>query len=225
MKNFQGIIVGCDQEQEWMLSWWWTHYIRHNSYPVAFVDFGMSTSAKKWCQRHGIWMPLEAPRNYLFPKTFISTDIVKEWEEFYGEEIWESRQRRFYKPFALYQTPFEETIWVDLDCEIAGTLASLFSKIHSHSKMALAGETTRVVAYHKNSPLLLRWIDLCLQHNDRFLCDQDVLNFLIQSEEIEIAELPSKYHWNIQEGVHLDAMIFHWAGSWGKEVIRRASLV
>ncbi len=65
----KGILIGCDQNQEWMLEWWWAHYSRHNCYPVAFVDFGMSQEAKKWCQSKGHWISLDAPKNFVFPKT------------------------------------------------------------------------------------------------------------------------------------------------------------
>ncbi len=223
----KGIVVGCDQDHEWMLPWWWSHYTQHNRYPVAFIDLGMSASAKEWCQAHGLYLSLQAPRNFIYPKVLISPELAEGWEKKYGKQVWQSREKHFYKPFALQQTPFDETIWIDLDCEIAGTLAPLFSKIHSHSKIALARDsntedyTTRVVAYHHHSPLLARWTDLCLRQNDRFLNDQEALSFLIHAEEIEVTELPSKYNWTIQKGIHLEAIILHWAGQWGKEVIRR----
>lgn len=230
----KGILIGCDQNQEWMLEWWWAHYSRHNCYPVAFVDFGMSQEAKKWCQSKGHWISLDAPKNFVFPKTLISSELISEWEKVYGKELWQGREKWFYKPFALQQTPFDETIWVDLDCEITGPLAPLFQKIHTYSKMALALEINRsteeevynsgVIAYHRSSPLLEHWTDLSFRHNDRFLGDQDVLTFIINSENIEVTELPSKYNWVVREGVNFEAIILHWAGKWGKEVIRRQCL-
>jgi hypothetical protein len=59
-----GIIVGCDANQEWLLPWWWDHYCKHNSYPVAFVDFGMSEAALAWCQEKGQCISLP-PYSYL----------------------------------------------------------------------------------------------------------------------------------------------------------------
>ena len=222
----KGILIGCDQEVEWMLPWWWSHYSRHNNYSVAFIDFGMSPSAKKWCQTFGHCVSLSAPRNFVFPKALIAPEFIEAWEKKQGKEVWKNRDIRFYKPFALQQTPFKETLWIDLDCEIQGSLAPLFSKVHAYSRIALAqdGEeySTRVIAYHKNSPLLSHWSDLCRSLNDRFLGDQEALTFLIQSQEIEVAELPPKYNWTIQQGIHLEATILHWAGKWGKEVIRRS---
>lgn len=227
----RGILLGCDHNQEWMLRWWWSHYSRYNPYPVAFVDFGMSSEAKRWCQSKGHWITLDAPRDFIFPKSLISHELADEWERMYGKELWEGRKKWFYKPFALEQTPFDETIWVDLDCEITGPLSPLFQKIHNHSRMALARDTyahadeerynSGVIAYHKSSPLLPLWTELCFRQNDQFLGDQDALTFLIQNEQIEVAELPSKYNWVVREGINFEAIILHWAGKWGKDVIRR----
>lgn len=224
----KGVIIGCDQNQEWMLEWWWRHYTRHNSYPVAFIDFGMSPEARDWCKKHGTLIILHAPRNFVFPKSLISPELVNEWEATYGKELWYGRERWFYKPYALQQAPFEEAIWVDLDCEITGSLAPLFQKIHTHSKIALVKEryeedvyNSGVIAFHRTSPLLALWTELCFQQNDQFLGDQDVLSFIINNQNIEVSELPNKYNWVVREGVNCEAVVLHWAGKWGKEVIRR----
>lgn len=223
----KGVVVGCDQTQEWMLEWWWSNYIRYNKYPVAFIDFGMSSKAQNWCKNKGHWIKLDAPQNFVFPKSLISPELTTEWENTYGKDLWRGREKWFYKPYALEQTPFDEAIWLDLDCEITGSLAPLFHKIHLHSKMALVkehgleeGYNSGVIAYHKNSPLLSLWRDLCFHQNDQFLGDQDALTFLINSEDVEVTELPSKYNWVIRDGVNTDAIVLHWAGPWGKEVIR-----
>ncbi len=230
----KGVLVGCDQNQEWMLQWWWTHYSRHNPYPVAFIDLGMSKEAKKWCQSKGYWIRVDAPPDFVYPKSLISPELVEEWEQVYGPYLWHGREKWFYKPYALQQTPFDETIWVDLDCEITGPLAPLFQKIHLHSKMALALDidtaddvvyNSGVIAYHRTSPLLSLWADLAFHQNDRFLGDQDILTHIIHHENIEVAELSSKYNWVIRSGINFEAIILHWAGKWGKDVIRRESLL
>jgi hypothetical protein len=198
----KGILVGCDQHQEWMLQWWWTHYSRHNCYPVAFVDFGMSAEAKKWCQSKGHYIALDAPKNFVFPKSLISQDLIEQWEKVYGRELWQGREKWFYKPFSLEQTPFDETIWVDLDCEITGPLAPLFQKIHVHSKMALSAlEVNRsteeevynsgVIAYHRSSPLLAIIGQIFpFAITTVFLGDQDVLTFHHQHRKYRSGRTP-----------------------------------
>jgi hypothetical protein len=226
----RGVIVGCDQKQEWMLQWWWDHYCKHNDLPVAFIDFGMTEHAKEWCRAHGKLIDLKAPHGFVTPKSRISKEFSEKWEKRYGSHLWSARDQWFYKPFALLQTPFKETIWLDLDCEILGSLRHLYSKLHRHSRIALAEDNTGpfeevgynsgVIVYDAKSPLLAHWASSCIRKNDQFLGDQEVLTHLIQDGNIEIAELPSKYNWVIKKAINPEAVVLHWSGSWGKQVIR-----
>jgi lipopolysaccharide biosynthesis glycosyltransferase len=123
------------------------------------------------------------------------------------------------------QTPFKQTIWLDLDCEILGSIEHLYRKMHQHSKLALVfdeemGYNSGVIVYDASSPLLANWADACIRKNNQFLGDQDILTHLIQEGEIEIAELPEKYNWVVKGGIHPEAVILHWSGSWGKQIIR-----
>lgn len=230
----QGILIGCDQEQEWMLPWWWSHYIKYNSYPVVFIDFGMSETAKKWCRKRGTLLKLSCPKKFVCSKADLDPSVIETWESVYGEMVWSSREQWFRKPFAMLQTPFEYTIWTDLDCEITGRLDPLFQKIHAYSGIAIARErvtgseedvyNSGVIAYHKKSPILTRWAAQCQYENDRFLGDQDVLSHIIQTENIEITELSDHYNWRLKFGVNVEALIIHWIGKWGKECIRRVAL-
>lgn len=230
LKKSQGVIVGCDQKQEWMLTWWWSNFRAHHDLPVAFVDFGMTSHAQEWCKEHGTLIPLQAPQNFVFPKEKIPTLLAASWEQRYGSHLWSARGQWFYKPFALLQSPFEKTIWLDLDCEVLGPLHHLFQKLHRHSRMALVRDTTApfedvgynsgVIVYDIQSPLLIHWALSCVRNNDRFLGDQEVLTHLIHEGNIEVAELPEKYNWVIKSGINPEAVVLHWSGSWGKQVIR-----
>ena len=223
----QGVIVGCDSQMEWMLAWWWQHYSRHNALPVAFVDWGMSEEGRQFCANKGVLLNLSGTYDFISPKSKISQDLIERWEENYQGDVWGPRMSWFRKPFAMAQTPFEKTIWVDLDCEIVGSLKHLFRKIHPHSGMALAreghdsGYNSGVVVYTRDSPLLHQWMDGCVHFNHAFLSDQDVLSFIIESNGVEIIELPEEYNWRMKHGVSLDAVIIHWVGLWGKNVIKR----
>lgn len=226
----RGVIVGCDQKQEWMLPWWWDHFRAHNDLPVAFIDFGMTSHAKKWCKAHGILIDLKAPQRFVSPKTHISKELAEKWEKRYGSHLWSARDQWFFKPFALLQTPFKETIWLDLDCEILGRLTHLYNKLHRHSRMALVRDNTGpfeevgynsgLIVYDAKSPLLTHWASSCIRKNDQFLGDQEVLTHLIQERDVEVAELPDKYNWVVKTGINSEAVVLHWSGSWGKQVIR-----
>jgi len=43
----------CDKGQQWLLPWWWEQYSAHNSYPVVFVDFGLSEKGIACAKRGG----------------------------------------------------------------------------------------------------------------------------------------------------------------------------
>jgi hypothetical protein len=82
-----GIIVGSDQTQEWLLPWWWKNYARHNTYPVVFVDFGMSLEKKAWCREHGTLVPLRI-FDFATESTDIAPTLVQEWEHQFGTTFW-----------------------------------------------------------------------------------------------------------------------------------------
>lgn len=223
-----GVLVGCDHRQEWMLPWWWSRYSEHSSYPVTFIDFGMSEKVKKWCQQRGELIPLWAPIDFVRPKHEISADLAAEWESAYGKLLWTSREGWFRKPFAMLQTPFDRTLWMDLDCEVLGSLAPLFNKVHGYSGVALAKEpseesvyNTGVIVYRKSAPLIVKWAEECLLLNHQMLSDQSVLSHLIHEHNVEITELSSNYNWRMKCGINLNATIIHWAGDWGKLYIER----
>ena len=50
LKEGDGVIVGSDYSQEWLLPWWWENYTKHNRYPVTFVDFGLSQEPIELCR-------------------------------------------------------------------------------------------------------------------------------------------------------------------------------
>jgi hypothetical protein len=226
----RGILVGCDKKQEWMLPWWLFHFKLHNKLPVAFVDFGMTSHAKKWCKTHGILIPLKAPQDFVYPKSQIASELSEKWEKRHGTHFWSAREGWFYKPFALLQTPFNETIWIDLDCEVLGSLEPIFNKLHRHSQIALVrengvpfedvGYNSGLIVYHAKSPLLMNWASCCIRKNHLFSSDHEVLSHLIQEGDVEISELPSKYNWVIKSGINPDAVVIHWSGHWGKQIIR-----
>lgn len=224
-------MVGCDKQQEWLLMWWWKQYQKHNRHPVVFVDFGMTEEAKKWCSQKGDVITLERSKDFIMPESMIHPDLIAEWDRYFGPIVWSARKQLFLKPFALLQTPFDQSVWIDLDCEITGSISPLFQKIHPHSGVALGSErehvseevryNTGVIAFMKDSSLIEKWAAYCLKYNDRFFSDQDVLGFLIHNEAIEVAELSDKYNWRLDAGINIDAVIINWQGLWGKQVLQR----
>ena len=221
----KGILVGADSALEWLLPWWWKNYSRCNTLPVAFVDFGLTDWAKKFCEERGILIPLDS-----FPaEVFASTNL--EWAKSYGESYERSRQGWFKKPLALIQSPFEITLWTDLDCEILKNLHSLFSLAKEDSYLSLAREVSDhdssyplynggVILYRKGTPILQEFAKKALIDAKIFWSDDRLLSFLIDRHKLSIDPLPSHYNWRMIQGVPGGAAIIHWVGEWGKNYIK-----
>ncbi|MBM3193073.1 MAG: hypothetical protein FJZ59_02425 [Chlamydiae bacterium] len=219
MKKTEGILVASDSHQEWLLEWWWEKYTKHNSYPVAFVDFGMSSKMALWCKEKGDLIP------FSFEVAVSANEkIMTLAKNSYGDEITHTRSCWFKKPLATTLTPFDKTIWLDLDCEVLGPLDPLFTYKHVSLAKDIKEPNTYnsgVIVYKKNSPLIEKWAAASKNGSTNYVGDQNLLSFLIHSENIKIDELPEEYNWRMCQGININAQIIHWVGLWGKEIIKK----
>ncbi|MBS0626171.1 MAG: hypothetical protein JSS32_08995 [Verrucomicrobia bacterium] len=234
----EGIVVGCDQNQEWLLPWWWDHYSATNSYPVLFVDFGLSNRAKRWCSERGICQPLATFSK--FREHPIAEEKRKKWEG-YITSIFSIRTALFKKPFALLQSPFPLTLWIDLDCQVLGSLEPLFSFLHlgieilvrrnrsvheehhvSHGILAPGEKSynSGVVGFHKNGPLISAWAQEILERNQEYITDEHALSRVLLEKSPRLMELPPIYNWNPLYGPNPEAVVIHYQGGLLKEKIR-----
>lgn len=223
MDIHHGILVGCDKNQEWLLSWWWKNYTKENSLPVAFADFGMSKEAKQWCKERGTLLSISFGGLQVASKEEIEPSLCTEWEKALSP-FWGSRQAWFKKPFALLNTPFRQTLWLDLDCEVLGPLEPVFQYIDPKAKMGLVriGEVynSGVIVFKKDSPLLNLWAESAVSDNHLFLSDQDALTQIIADQGYTVGDVPEIYNWIMCRGIHMGAVVCHWAAQWGKAYIR-----
>ncbi len=209
-----GIITGCDQAYEWMLKWWWSHYSKHNDYSVAFCDFGMSKSARIWCASKGTVITVSPPKNFI---SDVDPALKEKWKLLYPYDIWSNRLVWFSKPLFLLHTPFENTIWIDVDCEVKKNIAPLFKllkkspngfvtcedipngiRVRKENGFLLPGETahsTGVMAYTKTSPIIKKWVENCLKRNHLFFSEQDALSRTIFEGNFEVTPLPRPFHY------------------------------
>ena len=222
-----GVIVGTDRELEWLLPWWWRYYSYHNSFPVTFIDFGMSKKALRWCKERGtiIAYPTTAPSSapIAHPSKLID-DRFKRWcsQEDYSK--W--RHAVFKKPVAMTLSPYNTTVWIDIDCEICGSIANFFQILTDKSHFAVAKWPTQnphynsgVVVFKKNTQVIQEWIDTCITQHA--ITDDWALTHLIQSEKLSITELPLEWNWFALWGRNPCAIITHWASSYGKQFIKK----
>jgi hypothetical protein len=230
----KGIIVGSDRKQEWLIPWWWKYYTLYNSYPVTFIDFGMSPKALSWCRKRGEVITPEVPQNFFASKDKISPHLVEAWEGRFGKKVWKVRQEWFKKPFACLKAPYEISLWLDLDCEVCAPLSALFEAWDASTELGIVPSKASfpwqpfiygsgVIIFKKNASFLQKWADLCLKDNNQFLGDENALTELIFSEPLSVHELPEIYNWVVsaQGGFHMSPVITHWGGKGGKLFLKK----
>jgi hypothetical protein len=225
LRDEDGIIVGIDQSQEWLLPWWWDHYRKHNRHSVAFIDFGMTVGKKDWCRERGELVPLFVADIFVKEREEIEPEILAHWEASYGKQFWPCRNAWFKKPLACLQSPFKRTIWVDLDCEIRGSLQPLFDCVNPHG-IALFKEKARsvynsgVIVFKHGLSLIEGWADQSFEKNHLFRGDQELLSHLIEEKNLEVSELPEQYNWSRMHDNDANAVIVHWHGEFGHSILR-----
>lgn len=238
-----GVLLGCDHKQEWLLPWWWGHYAAHNAYPVAFANFGMSPQARAWCLERGECFSISSdhiPSGKRIPKT-----ERQRWEKRYGKGIWFCRSAWFQKPLALLHSPFEITLWLDLDCQVNGSLEPLFHCLNMGGEIGLVKEPDFIEAYereqgfllpkevHYNSGVIIarkgadilnHWVYEATRNAASYAGDQQALCRAIFLHRPAVIELPSVYNWLRILGPNPQALIYHYTGGQGKiEILKRVN--
>jgi len=229
IQDREGVLVATDVTQEWLLPWWWDHYSKHNHHPVAFVNFGMSDEKKAWCRERGEFIDLRVADVFVAESKEVDPQLVKKWEAQFAKQFWGRRNAWFKKPLAFLQSPWRRTLWFDLDCEIRGSVAPLFS-FAQPSGIALSREpeeslpypmyNSGVVAFRHALPIIEAWANACFEKNGEFRGDQDVLAYLLSQAKMPVGEIPREANWLRFYGPNPNAWIFHWHGDWGHRVIR-----
>lgn len=230
LRDEVGVIVATDVVQEWLLPWWWEQYRKHNSHPVAFIDFGMSDEKKEWCRERGEFVDLPVADNFVKKQHEIELSQFGNLEDL-GQHYWVSRNAWFKKPLAFLQSPFKTTIWIDLDCEVRGPIGKLFDFADHPSGIGIVKEqlqtspkisiySSGVVVYQRGLPLIQEWADSAFSRNEEFLGDQDLLSQIIAENKLEVANMPFIYNWAVFYGANPDALIYHWGGEFGRFIIK-----
>lgn len=244
LKDQDGIITGSDAQQEWMLPWWWACLRKSNDYPVVFADFGMSKEAREWCRERGELVEAGFPKGHFISKEELPQIKIALWESIYRpERLWTSRKTWFTKPLAMLQTPFLRTVWLDLDCEVKGSLKEVFPTCENRAGFSAVREptpsvekqeklgllqpgqklyNTGVVVFKRNSPLIREWSKWALEKNGDYPGNQTLLADLIWKEKWEVYELQPCYNWRMMLGQNPDAVIIHWVSVGGKNWIKES---
>jgi hypothetical protein len=232
----KGFLVASDQNLEWLLPWWWDRYSSFNSHPVCFVDFGMTKEAVLWCRDRGQVIAVNEPHVF----SPLSEEKRQEFEKIYGKSFCQSRQAWLKKPLACSLSPFEQTVWLDLDCEVLSQLTDMFDFLSPTKEMALCfGSTSSpaqwiqeafdagtvcnsgVIVFSKKSSLIAQWERMVKEQSEQYFGDECILSLLICRHLDKVSRLPEAYNWRMSRGVPLYAKIIHWNGEWGKQYIAK----
>jgi len=224
-----GVVVAANGTQEWLLKWWWDHYSKKSDFPVTFFDLGMSKSARNFCESKGSVRSFTFPKGMIKTKEAISQKNIESWENTYPGDVWVGREQWFTKPFILLKSPYETTVWMDLDCEVLKPIDPLFdyanggdgfSILQFHKDNANYYNTGVIVAKH-GSKVPLKWAEQTQKRNEHHFGDETVLMEMLEHENLKITPHPLPYNCPTILPMHEDAVIRHYIGAQGKIQILR----
>ncbi len=227
MDHPRGIITGCDKNVEMFLPWWFDNLQKHSDLPIAIIDYGLSDWGKRAAQNMGT----------LIQKKSISIAKCKHQpSKAYPKRRHDARDTYLYKPFGLQQSPFNQTIWLDVDCKIQSSLDLLFDtpgfgivindsygqewaqkyKIFRSSDTLLLN--SGVLVFKKNCSVIKAWADKTLSEGADYVLEDVLLSELIFDKKLPITYLPESYnaYWPLAKE---DTCIVHYKNPSGKAII------
>lgn len=219
-----GVIIATDETQEWMLKWWWNNYRAHNQVPVTIFDLGMSNSARKWCKTIGAVSSFSLPEGWIKPKESISPKAIKEWESTYPGDLWTGRPKWFTKPFLLLRSPYERTVWMDLDCEVRGSILPLFDYCNGENGFSILSfpieeievYNTGVIVSRNRAVIPKKWAEHTYSHNEKHFGDETILMEVIEKEGLKLTPHPLIYNWPTMIPQDGGTVIRHHVGKYAK---------
>jgi hypothetical protein len=218
---------------ESFIPWWYHNYLKQNSLPVAVVNFGMSDKMLKWCKNIGEVVSVPVSSAHFIKRKPGIEDLARE----VGDDMRSICAAFYSKPFGLLQSPFQKTLWIDLDCLVLDNIETAFEFIREPYGMAMGVEedrgqpktlgrfkllvpdavnySTGVIAYRHKAELIQRWAKEIIEREGDFFGDQDIFCSLVRNLKIKIPLLPKRFNWIVGVyGIDRKAAILHFSGSW-----------
>ena len=183
----------------------------------------------------GVVVGCDRAQRWLFPWWWKHYSVYNSYPvKFVDLDALEGASPLLKKPLAISQSPFALTLWLDLDCQILGSLEPLFHSLvfgdiglvregdsirqyDAKKGLLLPGEVnynSGVVAIRKNAKILQRWVDLAKESS--FLDDQYALARAIFLYKPALVDLPPIYNWPNEYGPSEHVIIRHFDGIHGK---------
>ena len=208
----KSFVTATNEKLEDLLPWWYDNVRKFNpTVSITIADIGMSPKMREWARQ--------------------KADTFLKYDETISYDGW------FMKPSILWDTPYTDVCWLDLDCEVCKPCVDIFD-YGSENKLALTKDlwkkrdaawpewATGVIVSKGKSAILKEWAKFSLERIDRG--DQDALERLFNNTSYtysDIIEMPQEYQWLRMELINgIDSphkKIMHWSGPAGKIHIRR----
>lgn len=104
--------------------------------------------------------------------------------------------------FALPKSPYEETIWTDINCQINQSVGPLFEMALVKDGFAISFSKqntpqTGIMAFTKNSPIILNWQAWCIKNKE--VPDNKTLELLLKENNFQLTQFSEKYYWNTSQ--------------------------
>ncbi|MDN3504538.1 MAG: hypothetical protein P0S95_03050 [Rhabdochlamydiaceae bacterium] len=222
-----GIITYSNQKYEWMLPWWTHHLQLHTPFPIAYIDNGLSDKMKQWCIDKGTLIPFTSQID-IKPKESISLTLQKQWESQYFGNVWLNRLSWHVKPEILRLSPFDITLYLDIDCEVKKPIFELFHIDHEFAiceePLGKARYNSGVILYNKNSKVLDLWHERSQRENHLYMGDEDLLSEILEEQSNMYITLNSQYNCRPKSENQDSASIIHHVGLGGKRDIMASIL-
>lgn len=232
LRSDDGILIGSDEEFESWIPWWYFNYSKYNSFPIAIADFGMSKKMLDWCAQKWEIIKVDPPEG-LFEKR-IEPYLSQVESKFIPQKakIWACW---YLKPFILLQSPFQRTLWIDIDTLIRKSISELYEYAREPHQISMGIEepeekvnrlvpmgilrkgdklfNSGVIVYLHKAEIVQQWAKATLEDEGFYLGDQQIFSKMVSKMDYEIPVLPKKYNWLVNnEGINQDAAILHFAG-------------
>jgi hypothetical protein len=212
----KGIIVGCCAKQEYLLPYFYLNLRLHTDLPITFFDFGMSPFGRSFCEKRG--------------QLIVLSDSIKKGLSL--DPLYIIKKGWFKKPLACSQSPFDLTIWLDLDCKIHKNFEAIFDKLqNNHFAIAKSPKETKhgfcrkllkkrlkelvfynsgVIAFKKDSPIIKEWIQYSEKMHAICRGDEDTLSYLLSLRKHPFSVLDACYNHIPVHGQSKDPVITHY---------------
>ena len=157
-----------------------------------------------------IQLPLEPPPDFMMEDWQIDLNV---------------RAIKLIKPLVFMHTPFQQTIYLDVDCEVKGSIANLFEVPFAVS--CIRGEKlydTGVISYSHCSPIINDWATMIYEASCHFSTDAIALMEALRQGSHTVDEYPWIYNAIGDKKRHPDALIAHHNGPDGKYLLMQELL-